>query len=341
VNLSLRIASLTLSLYLAAPLAVAQPVSKSAAIPSRVALDSATVYLRGAQLDGTVTLDVPAGDSEWVLQGVSGGMDADSLALGTRADVVVLSSTFTPALEGDDDALSPEARKARDQLDAAMARTARIEARQAVIDEQLALLKENRRAGNKDGAVAAAEVSRMLALLDTTMQQALVERAANEQRLARAQAEQERAQQMFEEISAQGFQRAGTLTLALHSQQATRATFLLSYWVDDAGWVPSYDLQVRRVGQPVTLVQKARIFQNTGIAWNQVRLTLSSGNPARGSQAPELSTWQVGVRDPQPAGVLGGAYAPAAPAALDRIEVSPAHGSDPPSTATSPPTRAA
>lgn len=320
-NLSLRIASLTLSLCLSAPLVAAQPVSKPAAVPTRVALDSATVYLHGAQLDGAVTLDVPAGDSEFVLQGISGGMDADSLALGTRADVVVLSSTFTPALEGDDEALSPEARKVRDQLDAAMARTARIEARQAVIDEQLALLKENRRAGNKDGAVAAAEVSRMLALLESTMQQVLVERAANVQRLERAQAEQARVQQMFDDVSAQGFQRAGTLTLALHSQQATRATFRLSYWVDDAGWVPSYDLQVGRVGQPVTLVQKARIFQNTGIAWNQVRLTLSSGNPARSSQAPELSTWQVGVREPELVQALGGAYAPAAPAALDRIEV--------------------
>jgi len=322
VNLYFRIAGSMLALCLSATATAAAPTTAKPAIVSpRVALDSATVFLRGAQLDGSVTLDVPAGDSEWVLQGVSGGMDADSLALGTRADVVVLSSTFTPALEGDDDALSPEARRVRDQLDDAMARTARIEARQVVIDEQLALLKENRRAGSKDGAVSAAEVSRMLALLDTQMQQALVERAANVERLARAQAEQARVQQMFDSVNAQGFQRAGTLTLALHSPQATRATFRLSYWVDDAGWVPSYDLQVGRVDQPVTLVQKARIFQNTGIAWNQVRLTLSSGNPGRGSQAPELRPWRVGVRErEQIAEVYAGAPAPAPAPMLDRIE---------------------
>ena len=320
-NLNFRIAGAALALCLSAPAAFAQTATKAATAP-RMSLESATVFLRGAQLDGSVTLDVPAGDSEWVLQGVSGGMDPDSLALATRADVVVLSSMFTPALEGDDDALSPEARKARDQLDAAMARTARIEARQAVIDEQLALLKENRRAGSKDGAVAAAEVTRMLALLGTTMQQALVERSANVQRLARAQAEQARVQQMFDEVGAHGFQRAGTLTLALHAPRPTRATFRLSYWVDDAGWVPSYDLQVGRIDQPVTLVQKARIFQNTGVAWNQVRLTLSSGDPARGAQAPELRTWQVGVHEPRLVAQAMAGYAPAPEASVsDRVEV--------------------
>jgi uncharacterized protein (TIGR02231 family) len=190
-----------------------------------------------------------------------------------------------------------------------------------VIDEQLAVLKENRRAGDKDGAVSAAEVGRMVALLGTTMQQALVERAANVQRLERAQAEQARVQQSFDEAKAQGFQRAGTLALSLHAAQATRAIFNLSYWVDDAGWVPSYDLQVGGVNEPVRLVQKARIFQNTGIAWNKVRLTLSSGNPARGAQAPTLPVWQIGVHEPQLARLQEG-YAPAPPESpLDRIEV--------------------
>jgi uncharacterized protein (TIGR02231 family) len=72
----------------------------------------------------------------------------------------------------------------------------------------------------------------------------------------------------------------------LHARAAARATLTLSYVTPEAGWAPAYDLHASKIGDPVQLVYKARVFQISGIDWNATRLTLSSGNPSRGAQAP-------------------------------------------------------
>ncbi|MDR1075045.1 MAG: DUF4139 domain-containing protein [Xanthomonadaceae bacterium] len=38
------------------------------------------------------------------------------------------------------------------------------------------------------------------------------------------------------------------------------------------------------IGRPVSVTYKADIFQNTGIDWSRIGLTLSTGNPSRGAQ---------------------------------------------------------
>ena len=58
-NLYSRIAGRALAMCLSVPSVFAQTVASTAS--PRVALEAATVYLRGAQLNGTVTIDLPAG----------------------------------------------------------------------------------------------------------------------------------------------------------------------------------------------------------------------------------------------------------------------------------------
>jgi hypothetical protein len=49
-----------------------------------------------------------------------------------------------------------------------------------------------------------------------------------------------------------------------------------------AGWTPAYDLRAKGVGQPIDLLMKAQVTNNTGEDWSKVELSLSSGNPTLG-----------------------------------------------------------
>ena len=63
---------------------------------------------------------------------------------------------------------------------------------------------------------------------------------------------------------------------------------LLSYVVDNATWLPSYDVRVSTIDETMTLHYYAEVTQKSGEDWNDCRLYLSTSNPAIGSTPPPM-----------------------------------------------------
>ena len=66
-----------------------------------------------------------------------------------------------------------------------------------------------------------------------------------------------------------------------------------TYIIYDASWLPNYDIRIEDVDKPINLIYKAKVKQNTGEKWNNVKLVLSTGNPSINSTKPELSTYYL------------------------------------------------
>lgn len=62
----------------------------------------------------------------------------------------------------------------------------------------------------------------------------------------------------------------------------------ISYILNNAGWKPAYDIRAYNSFDPVKLLLKARIYQNTGQDWNNIQLTASTHNPFEGYNKPNL-----------------------------------------------------
>jgi uncharacterized protein (TIGR02231 family) len=73
----------------------------------------------------------------------------------------------------------------------------------------------------------------------------------------------------------------------------------LSYYTNNAGWQPIYDIRVNSKTNDIKLVYKASITQNTGINWRDTKLTLSTGTPNFTASAPLLNTWYLQLYAPQ------------------------------------------
>lgn len=78
------------------------------------------------------------------------------------------------------------------------------------------------------------------------------------------------------------------------AEQAGPATINLNYYITNAGWLPSYDLRAISNEQNVKLTYKAQIHQQSGIDWSNVRLVLSTANPNRSYNIPQLSPYYLG-----------------------------------------------
>ncbi|MEI6347593.1 MAG: DUF4139 domain-containing protein [Bacteroidota bacterium] len=76
--------------------------------------------------------------------------------------------------------------------------------------------------------------------------------------------------------------------LVLTAPVQTNAVIELQYFTPDAQWVPLYDLRVNDLNGKINLAYKAQVFQYTGLEWNKVQLTLSTGNPSSNMQKPTV-----------------------------------------------------
>ncbi len=105
-------------------------------------------------------------------------------------------------------------------------------------------------------------------------------------------------------------------------------TIEVEYLVGGAGWSPLYDLRTSADARSVELLYRAKVWQQTGEDWKDTTLLLSTAQPQRGAQGPEPRPLQVRVRQPPPAASAAGASrafrlapeAAAAPADSDGLQ---------------------
>jgi len=74
----------------------------------------------------------------------------------------------------------------------------------------------------------------------------------------------------------------------------------ISYYVSNAGWIPSYDIRGENTTSPINITYKAKMFQNTGENWDNVKLTLSTYESKRNTTKPILPTWYLNYYEQKP-----------------------------------------
>lgn len=87
--------------------------------------------------------------------------------------------------------------------------------------------------------------------------------------------------------------RIGEIVIELASNANSRTIIDFDYTVSQAGWAPFYNIRANSLNEPVSLEYMASIWQNTNENWDQVNLTLATGNPDFNSTIPELRNWEL------------------------------------------------
>jgi uncharacterized protein (TIGR02231 family) len=88
-------------------------------------------------------------------------------------------------------------------------------------------------------------------------------------------------------------QRSNQVIVLVDAPQAVNLASTLNYLVSDCGWAATYDLSTQDINEKVNLKYKAQVYNNTGNGWENVKLTLSTGDPKLSASHPELTPWYL------------------------------------------------
>jgi uncharacterized protein (TIGR02231 family) len=268
-----------------------------AQVQQKLNIETATVFLHGAQLTSTARVHINKGENEILFTNVAGDINSQSLSVNAGIGVAVESAVFQNNYLITD-ILSPKAKEIQDSLELLTADRNMTSNKITVLNEQVSVLQNNRKVGGDNSGLSVAELTKLLDLLSTKMEGYLNQKNKQEVILKKTDERIALLKKQLDEEKKKGFQPGGQLLVKLYAKEAGNSQVVISYTVPNAGWAPTYDIRVEDIDKPAHLYYKANIYQNSGVVWDNVRLSLSTGNPQEGVQAPTMTPWYLAFYNP-------------------------------------------
>jgi uncharacterized protein (TIGR02231 family) len=274
-------------------------------------LGEVTVYAQGAQLYHKANYTVKAGITEVVIEGISPHIDINSLQVKASGSVVILDAKYSmfyprpdevtleslPAktlkdiqlLEDSLKLLGYELQDLQDEIDVLFA-TKNILANngavrgQGKVNDSINLLKQTM----DYYAVKMVEINKKLSTLNRKKEEKLEKKQRMQERLLKL-----RRHQSSTSSDANPDGPIPQVIITISANEAVSGKLNISYLVSNAGWIPMYDLRSDGLTSKINLTYKAKVFQNSGLDWENVKLNISTNNPFQNKTKPTLHPWYI------------------------------------------------
>ncbi|HEY1054048.1 MAG TPA: mucoidy inhibitor MuiA family protein, partial [Emticicia sp.] len=254
-----------------------------------------TVFLNRAQIDAKVKATVQAGTTKLIISNVASTIDPSSVQVGGKGDVVIMGVKFKHNYLG-----NKKRNVLEDSIRIITTEVQTIDMLIKVADNERNMLMANANIKNEKDGVTPEDLKEMLDFFRTK----LTEIGTRQMQLARqAKEANDKLTRLQNQLNSQGGnlnQPAGEIELTVSSKANATLDINLSYVANAAGWSPIYDIRAKDTRSDIALAYRANVFQNTGIDWKNVKLTLSTSNPSEGGTKPELYPQYATVFEPTP-----------------------------------------
>lgn len=253
-----------------------------------------TIYFNSAEISQITSATVPKGTSEIVIKNVADYINENTVQIGAPANVTVLSVQFTNNYisEYEIDENSPAIKKVRDSINWIEKEIKKLTNAKLAESKTIELLDKNQKVSGLNSGLSVAELAKMVDYYKFKRNEISnnVDTLDEKSRKFRDLLSDLNSRMV---INAQKQEKTskGKLVIQIMNEKSGNVDFDINYLTNNASWKPFYDLRANNISEPIEMMYKAQVAQNTGIDWKQVKLTLSSGNPNQNNQAPILNAW--------------------------------------------------
>jgi len=263
-------------------------------------LTHATVFLNRAELTATAKATIPSGEQRLIIDNIPLNIDQNSIQIKGSGDAVITGVRFVQNYLQN----APRPKnilQLDDSLRTVQDDIASAQLAQTVLEEEKLLILANKQVSGTATGVKVADLKEMANFYRERLTDIGTKLIKVQERLKDLQQRQNNLQNQLSSWQNSRNRPTGGIEVSLKTTSRTTLNLELSYVVNGAGWRPVYDLRVKETNAPVTLAYKAEVFQNTGQNWDNVKLTLSTSNPALGGMMPVLGVQYLDFFNPSPA----------------------------------------
>lgn len=256
------------------------------------------IFLSGAEINRSFKTTVDAGITQLVVENLSPEINRNSISAILSGDAMVLS-TFFSLNYLKENKTSPVLKKLRDSLDVLNDNIGELNILKSVYTDEAAMLNANKQVGGSNVGLTAENLQKVIDFFRTRMIDIKGKLSDVDKKMMKLNEKIKKVNDQINEENGKLNQPSGAIFVTISSKQKANISIDLSYYANGASWKPSYDLRATDVNSPVSLMYKASVSQNTGENWDNVRVSLSTGNPSLTGIKPELNKWYLRFMTPQ------------------------------------------
>jgi len=278
-------------------------------------LHSVTVYTQGAQLQHKANYTIKAGLSEVIVEGISPQISAGTIQVKATGAVVILDSKYEyyypqPNIQWTKTELPLKIRNSIKVLEDSI-KLINFELRD--INDEIEVLVAARKIIISNGAVKGqGKVNDSIQLLKSTVDYYTSKVSELNKKISGLDRQKVKKTDLISDLDTRlndlrnyaeqnnptpeikGIPR---IIITFMAKEAASGRIDLSYLASNAGWTPLYDIRSEAATGKINLTYKAQVRQQTGLDWDDVKLSISTNNPYANKTKPELSPWYIDYQE--------------------------------------------
>jgi hypothetical protein len=250
------------------------------------------VFLNGAQVTRTASVNISAGTSTLVFENLSPGIDEQSIQVQADGDFTILS------VKSELNYLSEELKEKnveelRDQQKIIKDKISTKNDDLSVNGEEENMLLKNQSVKGDNTELNIVKLKEALDFEAQQLTEIRKNRTLINNEIRDLDIQLQKYNKQIAEILGGNTSITGNILVTVSSKTALETGFTLNYVVHNASWYPTYDIRAKNVNSPISISYKANVSQQSGEDWKNIKLTLSTGNPAVSGNKPELSPYYL------------------------------------------------
>jgi uncharacterized protein (TIGR02231 family) len=261
-------------------------------------LNKVTVYLVGAELTYKTKASLPKGRSKVIFSNISQTIAENSVRVKIDNNVKIISVS----LENVKVNFEKEIKTKQDSIELLIDQIERMGMERTSYDLERRILTDNiTRIGSSQNVPVAELMNatkqyrdklKELDNIEFKLRNDLVVLNATKSKL-----EESKNQLLSEQSLSVSGTKGKQLVIEVDANSETSGNIDMSYLVMDAGWSPKYNIRAQSDGSEIELEYRANVYNNSGINWKNVAVTLSTASTETKLIKPELGyAWTMDFR---------------------------------------------
>jgi uncharacterized protein (TIGR02231 family) len=261
------------------------------------AVSQVTVFRQGAQLYGELPFSVQPGTVDIVAGGLSPYIDPNSIQVKGEGDFMIMGvnhrnnylenpaeTEVITALRKKIEALSYKIDDEKTAID--------------VLLEKELFLKSNYDVVTNKSTITPEQLKALLDIYSTNIESVKTAILKKTRLIKDFEEEKKQLENQLASTVDKSKLPTGEIVITVTGTKAASGKLKLSYVVMNAGWYPAYDIRVDDISSPASIIYRANIWQNSGIDWKDVKVSLSNASPMTAGALPTLNPWFVDFYQP-------------------------------------------
>jgi uncharacterized protein (TIGR02231 family) len=256
-------------------------------------IEHVSVFLNQAEITASVATSLQAGSTKIIIENIANAIDANSIQIKGKGDFTLLGVKYSA------DHLNAKMSRLEDSIKLVKTEIENLEMLLAVANNEEKMIMANASIKNEKDGVLPEDLKEMIDFFRTKLTEVGARRLQITRQMEPLKDKKNRLEkQLNENIDIR--MPLGQIELSVSASKPTSAQLVVVYRAFNAGWTPSYDIRVKDTKSPVMVAYKAGVYQNTGLDWKNVKLTLSTSNPQLSGVKPELFPQYLSIYESAP-----------------------------------------